>query len=158
MNNHIEFEYDGLASTSKVRTYLTGNDAVAASATSSTFDVDHTWDSADRRDLTAFYFNNQTTTLKKQEFRNDYTRDKLHRLELVTQQVSSTATSWVVDAARTKSGDFDYYANSQLKKLTRLQGANTLALITDFNQNSPDDWWVPRSDLKGRTQRTGIGH
>ncbi len=139
MNNHIGFEYDGLARTSKVKTYLTGNGAVAASATSSTFDVDHTWDSADRRDLTQFYFNNQTTTLKKQEFRNDYTWDKLHRLDLVTQQVSSTATSWVVDAARTRSGDFDYYANNQLKKVTRLQGANTLALITDFKQNSPDD-------------------
>ena len=152
VKNHIEFDYDGLARATRVKTYLTGNGAVAAqggvvavaaSAVSTTFDVDHTWDSSDRRDLTAFYFNDQTTTLKKQEFRNDYTWDKLHRLDLVTQQVSSAATSWVVDAARTKSGDFEYYANSQLKKITRLQGTNTTALITDYKQNSPDDWWVP---------------
>lgn len=170
VNNHIEFEYDGLARATKVKTYLTGNGAVAAqggvvavaaSAVSTTFDVDHTWDSSDRRDLTAFYFNDQTTTLKKQEFRNDYTWDKLHRLDLVTQQVSSAATSWVVDAARTKSGDFEYYPNSQLKKITRLQGTNTTALITNYTQNSGDDFWVPgristvqHSGLVGGTKTT----
>ena len=78
--------------------------------------------------------------MKEQEFRNDYTWDKLQRLDLVTQVVSSKATSWSPDPARTKTADFDYYRNSQLKKITRLQGSNTTALITDYKQNSGDDY------------------
>ncbi len=61
-------------------------------------------------------------------------------LDVVTQQVWAAATSWVLDAARTKSADFEYYPNSQLKKLTRLQGTNTTALITDYKQNSGDEF------------------
>ena len=52
------------------------------------FDVDHNWDSSIRRDLTAFYESAQTGTLKKDEFRNDYTWNKLRRLDVVTQEVS----------------------------------------------------------------------
>jgi len=147
VNNHIEFTYDGLARATKVRTFLSGNGAVAAqggvaavaaSAVSSTFDVDHTWDALDRRDKSEFYFNDQTGTLKQHEFRNDYTFDKLHRLTSIVQDVSSAATTWTIDAARKRNVTFEYYANSQLKKITRTQGTNTTGLITDYTQNGAD--------------------
>ena len=64
----------------------------------------------DRRDLTKFTFGDQTGAATK-EFRNDYTFDKLDRLTKVVQDVSSSDTSWVVDAARKKDVTLEYYVN-----------------------------------------------
>jgi YD repeat-containing protein len=163
VNNQIEFDYDGLGRVDRVRTYLTGYGVTSTNGggTSSftTFDVDYTWETRDQRDKTEFFFSDQSGA-KTNEFRNDYTWDKLYRLESVKQEVSSSSNTWVVDAARTRDVDFAYYPNDQLKKITRTQGSNTNELITEYKQNPGDDWWIPgrvsKVEHSGLTQGTQL--
>lgn len=145
VDNHIEFTYDGLGRIDLVRSFLTGHGATAAqSATSSftTFDIEHEWDTLDRRDSSRLFFSDESSA-ETEEIRNDYDWDKLHRLETLTQEVSSATSAWTVDSARTRVAAFEYYANSQLKEISRTQGSNTNELGTEYKQNSGDDWWIP---------------
>ncbi len=83
-------------------------------------------DSSIRRDLTVFTFSDQTNLATK-ERRKDYGFDKPHRLTWLTEQVSSSQASWVVDKARTQDRGIRQLPERQLKKVTPMQGKNTAA-------------------------------